>query len=52
MAFDPASGGTAFTPAAGYQLNAINLASFGTASVALDDITVGPTLESVGVTEL
>jgi alpha-galactosidase len=53
-AFDPETGGTAFTASAGFALNAINIASFAasgeTPTVAIDEIRIGESWHSIGVT--
>lgn len=52
--FDPTAGGTAFTAAPGFAINAINIATFAasgqTPMVALDDIRIGKSWSSIGVT--
>lgn len=52
-AFNPAEAGTPFTVSTGFALNAINLATFAAAgetpSVALNDLRIGESWESIGV---
>jgi hypothetical protein len=53
-AFDPETGGAAFSASSGFALNAINIASFAasgeTPTVAIDEIRMGQSWSSVGVT--
>lgn len=53
-AFNPGLGGTVFTASPGFTLNAINIATFAapgeTPSIALDEIRIGRSWSSIGVT--